>query len=78
MCCFGQDSYEALLSYAKARFAAKPSESLYCDATVSEFFAGKNDVDVYLSYKDLMQFQNQLAVGPLPMADALILPGAAD
>lgn len=71
MCCFGQDSYEALLSYAKARFAAKPSESLYCDATVSEFFAGKNDVDVYLSYKDLMQFQNQLAVGPLPMADAL-------
>lgn len=71
MCCFGQNSYEALLSYAKARFAAKTSESLMADTALSEFFAGKNDVDMYLSYKELMQLQNQLAAASLPMADVL-------
>lgn len=71
MCCFGQGSYEVLLSYVKARFAAKASESLMADTALSAFFAGKNDVDVYLSYKELMQLQNQLAAASLPMADVL-------
>lgn len=71
LCCFGQDSYETLLSYVKARFAAKPSESLLGDAVVSEFFAGKNDIDIYFSYKEIMELQSRMLTGSLPMADLL-------
>lgn len=71
MCCFGQGSYESLSAYVKERFAARNSESLLADATVAEFFSAKNDIDMLLSFKDLMQLYSQLPTGTLPMTDAL-------
>ena len=71
MCCFGQGSYESLLAYMKERFAARNSESLLADATAAEFFSAKNDIDMFLSYKGLMQLYSQLPTGTLPMTDAL-------
>ena len=68
---FAQGSPESAIDAVKKLFAQKSGESLMGDKAVAEQLARKNDINMVLSYGEILPMMNNPMLSSMPMMDAL-------